>query len=70
VLLAAVPVEQAAANNRLPSKIKPKTFLGFFMMDAPAGLFRKFSIFSALFKVGRPFELTETYDKEFLFDPA
>jgi hypothetical protein len=53
VLLATVPAEQAAANNRLESNIKPKIFLGSFMIDAPSGLCRKLSIFSVLFKVGR-----------------
>jgi hypothetical protein len=53
VLLATVPVEQAAAHNRLQSNIKPKNFLASFMPDAPSGLFLKISIFSALLKVGR-----------------
>jgi hypothetical protein len=48
-----MPVEQAAAHNRLQSNIKPKNFLASFMPDAPSGLFLKISIFSALLKVGR-----------------
>jgi hypothetical protein len=52
VFLAAVPAEQAAANNRLQSNIKPKTFLGSFMIDAPSGLFLKLKTYLALLKVG------------------
>ena len=53
VLLDTVPLEQAAAHNMLQSNIKPNTFLASLMLDAPSGLFRTLSIFSALFKVGR-----------------
>jgi hypothetical protein len=41
VLLATMPVELAAAHNRLQSNIKPKTFLASFMPDAPSSLFFK-----------------------------
>jgi hypothetical protein len=51
VLLATVPVEQAA-HNRLQSNIKPKTFLASFMLDAPSDFYLKLSIFSVLLKVG------------------
>jgi hypothetical protein len=51
VPVATVPVERAAAHNRLPSKIKPKTFLASFMPDAPSSLFLRFTIVSKLLRV-------------------
>jgi hypothetical protein len=53
VLLATVPVEQAAAHSRLQSNIKPKIFLASFMPDAPSGLFLKLIIFSAFRRFSR-----------------
>jgi hypothetical protein len=53
VLLATVPVEQAAAQNRMQSNTKPKTILASFMPDAPSGFFLKIKYVSALLKVGR-----------------
>jgi hypothetical protein len=51
VLLATVPVEQAAAHNKLQSNIKPKTFPASFTPDAPSSLYLKLNIFSALLKL-------------------
>jgi hypothetical protein len=51
VLLATVPVEQAAAHKRLQSNIKPKTFLASCMLDAASGLSLKLSIFWVLLKM-------------------
>jgi hypothetical protein len=71
VLLATVPVEQAAAHNRLQSNIKLKTFLAPFMPDAPSSFYLKFNIFSALLKVSRGEErhdLATPMDGEKLWD--